>query len=130
MFDLNTKVLVVDDMMAVRRLVRKWLTAIGFTNIEDAADGQLAWTKLNEAPGFGLIVSDWNMPNCSGIDLLRKVRADSGLKGLPFLLLTAEGEPHQIKEAMSLKVDGYVMKPFTQESLQDQLLKAFQKRAA
>jgi two-component system chemotaxis response regulator CheY len=130
MFPNSTKVLVVDDMMTMRKLVRKCLTDLGFTSVEEAADGQLAWAKLNETPDFGLIVSDWNMPNCTGLELLKKVRADSKLKALPFVLLTAEGEAQQVKEAVGAGVDGYILKPFTAENLKEKLEAVHAKKGA
>lgn len=130
MFSTNTKILVIDDMMTMRKIVRKALTAMGFTDIDEAADGQLAWAKLNETTGFQLVISDWNMPNCSGLDLLKRVRSDSRFKSMPFILLTAEGEGHQVKEAIIAGVDGYVLKPFTPESLKEKLEQTFKKRNA
>ncbi|MBX7231825.1 MAG: response regulator [Bdellovibrionales bacterium] len=130
MLNLSMKVLIVDDMMTMRKLVKKTLNTMGFSVIEEAADGVLGWAKLNENPDVGLIISDWNMPNCTGLDLLKRVRADSKFKDLPFILLTAEGEVHQVKEAMAAKVDSYVLKPFTFESLKEKLEQTFKKRAA
>ncbi|RYZ80039.1 MAG: response regulator, partial [Proteobacteria bacterium] len=77
-----------------------------------------------------LIISDWNMPNCSGLELLKRVRSDAKLKLLPFILLTAEGEVHQVKEALVAGVDSYVLKPFTLESLKEKLEATFKKRQA
>lgn len=130
MFGPETKVLVVDDMSTMRKLVKRGLSELGIKTVEEAADGVQAWAKLNDPGGFQLVVSDWNMPNCTGLELLKKVRADSGLKTLPFLLLTAEGEAGQVKEAIVAGVDGYIIKPFTQEHLVKQLEAAFKKRHA
>ncbi len=130
MFSPDTKVLVIDDMMTMRKLVKKNLVAYGFSNIEEADDGQKAWAKLNATPDFGLVISDWNMPNCSGLDSLKRVRGDSRFKTLPFVLLTAEAEVHQVKEALVAGVDGYVIKPFTPESLKEKLEQTYKKRNA
>lgn len=130
MFDVSIKILVVDDMMTMRKLVKKSLMQMGFTNIEEAADGQLGWAKLQESPDFRLVVSDWNMPNCTGLDLLKRVRADARFRELPFMLLTAESEISQIKEAMAAGVDNYVLKPFTFESLKEKLEQVYKKRHA
>jgi two-component system chemotaxis response regulator CheY len=130
MFNPATKVLVVDDMGTMRKLVKRNLNQLGFNTTEEAADGALAWAKLNEHPDIGLIVSDWNMPNCTGLDLLKRVRSDTRFKKLPFLLLTAEGEAKQVQEAIIAGVDGYVLKPFTLESLKEKLEQTFQKRSA
>ncbi len=118
MFDLTTRILVVDDMMTMRKLVSKACKEIGFTDITEAADGALAWQKMTEAnPGFGLIISDWNMPNSSGMDLLKRVRSDSRYGKTPFILVTAEAEQHQIVEAAKAGVSNYVVKPFTSDAL-------------
>jgi two-component system chemotaxis response regulator CheY len=117
MFDPKTKVLIVDDMMTMRKLVKKSLTAIGFSIFEEAEDGQKAWAKLNDSLDVGLVISDWNMPNCTGLEFLKRVRADARFKKLPFILLTAEGEAAQVSEAVVAGVSNYVLKPFTQESL-------------
>ena len=130
MFDVNTKVLVVDDMLTMRKIVMKTCKEIGFTNIVDAADGQKAWEILttSEVP-FGLIISDWNMPNCTGLDLLKRVRADGRLKILPFIMLTAESEGHQVAEAVKSGVDNYIIKPFTAEILKTKLGETHKKTA-
>lgn len=130
MFDPKTKVLIADDMMTMRKIVRKSLTALGFAVIEEAEDGQKAWAKLNEVTDVGLIISDWNMPNCTGLELLKRVRSDSRFKGVPFVLLTAEGEASQVSEALAAGVDNYILKPFTQDSLTQKLEQTHKKRAA
>ncbi len=129
MFSTSIKILVVDDMGTMRKLVKRGLGEIGFTTMEEAEDGQVAWAKLNDQPDIGLVISDWNMPNCTGLDLLKRVRADGRFKSLPFVLLTAEVEAHQVKEALTLGVDGYIIKPFTGDSLRAQLEKTHLKRA-
>ena len=121
MFDSNTKILIVDDMSTMRRLVKKACNNIGFSNIEEAEDGQKAWEKLQAAGDFQLVISDWNMPNCTGLEFLKKVRADSKLKRTPFILLTAEAEATQIAEAIQLGVSNYIVKPFTVETLKQKL---------
>lgn len=131
MFNLQTKILVVDDMMTMRKIVIKNLKELGFTNFIEAADGNLAWTAFTEsAEPVGLIVSDWNMPNCSGVELLRRVKADPRFKKTGFILVTAEAESHQVAEAVKAGVDQYVVKPFTKESLQAKLTLAHKKLAA
>ena len=128
MFSPTIKVLVVDDMLTMRKLVKKALTGLGYSVFEEAADGQLAWAKLSEHPDVGLIISDWNMPNCTGLDFLRRVRADNRFKALPFLLLTAEGEASQVKEALAAGVDNYMLKPFHPDSLKEKLEQVYKKR--
>lgn len=128
MFDLKTRVLIVDDMMTMRKLVGKICKEIGFTDITEASDGTLAWEAIMGAsPGFGLVISDWNMPNCSGVDLLKRLRADSRFGKTPFLLVTAEAEQHQVAEAVSAGVDSYVVKPFTKEVLAAKLEAVYKK---
>jgi two-component system chemotaxis response regulator CheY len=130
MFDLNTKILIVDDMSTMRKIVRKALSGYGFTLFEEAEDGQKAWAKLNEIQDIGLVVSDWNMPNCTGLELLKRVRSDTRMRALPFVLLTAEGEAKQVDEAIKLGVDNYCLKPFTPESLKEKLEAAHKRRSA
>lgn len=122
MFDSKIRVLVVDDMMTMRKMVGKALKEIGFTDITEAADGALGWEAISGTKdAFGLIVSDWNMPNCTGLELLKRVRGDSRLSKTPFVLVTAEAEQHQIVEAVKAGVSNYVIKPFTTESLREKI---------
>ncbi len=122
MFDPKTRILVVDDMMTMRKLVSKVCRDLGFSDLTEAADGILAWEAItNASPSFGLVISDWNMPNCSGLDLLKRVRADSRFAKLPFVMVTAEAEQHQIIEAVKSGVSNYVIKPFTGDILKEKL---------
>lgn len=122
MFDLKTKILVIDDMMTMRKIVIKNLKELGYTDIIEAADGNLGWTALTAAePPVQLVISDWNMPNCSGLELLKKVRADAKYAKVPFVLLTAEAEAAQVKEALVAGVTNYILKPFTADSLKQKL---------
>ena len=131
MFSPTVKILIVDDMMTMRKIVGKNCKELGFTDITEANDGVQAWEKITTAPSpFGLIISDWNMPNCTGLDLLKRVRGDSRFGKTPFLLVTAEAEKTQIMEALQSGVDGYVVKPFTGEALRDALQKVYTKRSA
>ncbi|HBP89642.1 MAG TPA: chemotaxis response regulator CheY [Nitrospirales bacterium] len=124
MIDTGMKVLVVDDMSTMRRIVKNVLRQIGFTDIMEAENGQDALSKL-KAGGFGLVVSDWNMPVMQGIDLLRAIRADEDLKTLPFLMVTAEAQKDNLIVAVQAGVSNYVVKPFTAEVLQAKLEKIF-----
>jgi len=126
MIDTSIKVLVVDDMSTMRRIVKNVLKQVGFTDIMEAENGQDALSKL-KAGGFGLVVSDWNMPVMQGIELLRAVRADPELKAMPFLMVTAEAQKENIIEAVQAGVSNYVVKPFTAEALQEKLEKIFSK---
>ena len=131
MFDLKSRILVIDDMMTMRKIVAKNLKELGFHDIQDAADGNLGWQALTASnPPIQLIISDWNMPNCSGLELLKKVRADSKYAKLPFVLLTAEAEATQVKEALVAGVTNYIIKPFTGDTLKQKLEQAHKKVAA
>ena len=122
MFDFNKRVLVVDDMLTMRKLVSKHCTKIGFTDIIDAEDGNKAWEAINSAtPPVTLVLSDWNMPECSGLDLLKKIRGDEKLKWLPFIMITAESEKNQIVEAIKAGVSNYIVKPFSADQLKSKL---------
>jgi two-component system chemotaxis response regulator CheY len=122
MFDPKTRILVVDDMLTMRKIVIKVCKEVGFTDIIEAAEGALAWTALEgSTPQVGLVISDWNMPNMSGLDFLRKVRSDARFAKLPFLLVTAEAEQHQVVEAIKAGVSNYVVKPFTADQLKDKI---------
>ncbi len=127
MLDTSLKVLVVDDMSTMRRIVKTVLKQIGYSDIAEAENGQDALTKL-KVGGFGLVVSDWNMPVMPGIELLRNVRADADLKALPFLMVTAEAQKENIIEAVQAGVSNYVVKPFTADALQEKLEKIFAKK--
>ncbi len=126
MFDPMTKVLVVDDMLTMRKIVTKILKELGFSDIHEAQDGVEAWDKA-QTGGFGLIISDWNMPNCTGLELLKKVRADQKLVKTPFLLVTAEAEQSQVAEAIKCGVDQYVVKPFSKDALKAKLESTYKK---
>lgn len=131
MFDLNTKVHVVDDMMTMRKLVIKICREIGFKEISEASNVGDAWQAISTADKpFGLVISDWNMPNATGLDLLKRVRGDAKFAKLPFVLVTAESEAHQIMSAIEAGVSGYVVKPFTTDTLKEKLEAAHKKSTA
>jgi two-component system chemotaxis response regulator CheY len=122
--DPNMKILVVDDFSTMRRIVRNLLKELGFSNVEEAEDGIDALKKLR-ADTFDFVVSDWNMPNMTGIDLLREIRKDAALKHLPVLMVTAEAKKENIIEAAQAGASGYVVKPFTAITLDEKLKKIF-----
>lgn len=126
MADKNMKFLVVDDFSTMRRIVRNLLKELGFTNVQEAEDGVDALNKLR-ASGFDFVVSDWNMPNMTGIDLLKNIRQDPALKHLPVLMVTAEAKRENIIEAAQAGASGYVVKPFTAATLDEKLKKIFEK---
>lgn len=121
----GTRFLVVDDFSTMRRIVRNLLKELGFMNVQEAEDGVDALTKLR-AEQFDFVVSDWNMPNMTGIDLLRAIRADEKLKHLPVLMVTAEAKKENIIMAAQAGASGYVVKPFTAATLDEKLKKIFQ----
>ncbi len=120
----NTKFLVVDDFSTMRRIVRNLLKELGFVNVQEAEDGVDALNKLR-GDTFDFVVSDWNMPNMTGIELLRAIRADAALKHLPVLMVTAEAKKENIIEAAQAGASGYVVKPFTAATLDEKLKKIF-----
>ncbi len=121
----NMKILVVDDFSTMRRIVRNLLKELGFVNIHEAEDGVDALAKLRTEYNFQFVVSDWNMPNMTGIELLRAIRADERLKHLPVLMVTAEAKRENIIEAAQAGASGYVVKPFTAGTLNEKLQKIF-----
>ena len=121
----DLKFLVVDDFSTMRRIVRNLLKELGYTNVEEAEDGVVALQKLHGG-SFDFVVSDWNMPNMTGIDLLRAIRADAALKHLPVLMVTAEAKKENIIEAAQAGANGYIVKPFTAATLDEKLNKIFQ----
>jgi len=123
-YDKNMRVLVVDDFSTMRKIVKNILRQIGFTNIVEADDGSTAWEVLNK-DNIEFIVSDWNMPIMTGIDLLRKVRASEEYADIPFLMVTAEAQQENIIEAVQAKVSNYIVKPFTPETLGQKIDKIF-----
>ena len=124
--DLNMKILVVDDMSTMRRIVKNILKQLGFSNMEEAENGQEALQKLR-ADAYGFVVSDWNMPVMPGIEMLRAIRADDKLKHIPVLMVTAEAQKENLIEAIQAGVNNYVVKPFTAETMQEKINKIFNK---
>ena len=106
----NMRVLVVDDFSTMRRIVRNILRQLGFQNVVEADDGTSAWEVLNREK-IDFIVSDWNMPQMTGIELLRKVRSSEQFAAIPFLMVTAEAQQENIIEAVQAKVSNYIVKP-------------------
>jgi len=120
MFNPKMKILVVDDFPTMRRIIKNLLKQLGYENIEEAEDGIQAYSKLKNN-GFEFIVSDWNMPNMDGFELLKKVRSDPQLKDIPFLMVTAEAEKDKVIEAIKAGVSNYIVKPFTAEVLREKM---------
>lgn len=122
--DIN--ILVVDDFSTMRRIVKNLLKELGFHKFDEADDGKTAW-PLAQTGKYDLIVSDWNMPGMTGIELLKRVRATESTKFTPFILITAEQKRSQILEAAQAGVDGYIVKPFTAATLEAKLTQLFER---
>ncbi|MFO7287590.1 MAG: chemotaxis response regulator CheY [Gammaproteobacteria bacterium] len=122
--DKSMKVLVVDDFSTMRRIIRNLLREIGFTNTVEADDGSTALPILKQG-GIDFVITDWNMPGMPGIELLQAVRSDEKLKHIPVLMVTAEAKREQIIQAAQAGINGYIVKPFTAQTLQQKIEKIF-----
>lgn len=133
MFAPSTRILVVDDLSSLRDLLKAYLRRLGFKHISEAADGREAYQSLVSAKAAGspfeLVISDWNMPNVSGIELLKMVRALPEWKNLPFILLTTESEKDKVMEAVQNGVSNYMVKPIEEKVLEEKLVRTWQKVA-
>jgi two-component system chemotaxis response regulator CheY len=126
MADKNMKFLIVDDFSTMRRIIRNLLKELEFTNADEAEDGLAALAKLRGG-NYEFVVSDWNMPNMTGLELLKAIRADGTLKHIPVLMVTAEAKKENIIAAAQAGASGYVVKPFTAAVLEEKLNKIFEK---
>ena len=123
-YDPIMRVLIVDDFSTMRRIVRNILRQLGFNNVVEADDGTTAWDTINREK-IDFIVSDWNMPKMTGIELLRKVRSSEQYADTPFLMVTAEAQQENIIEAVQAKVSNYIVKPFTADTMKQKIDKIF-----
>jgi two-component system, chemotaxis family, chemotaxis protein CheY len=119
--DMSMRVLIVDDYKTMLNIIRTLLNQLGFSNIYEATDGATALQKLREA-NFGLVIADWNMEPVSGLQLLKDVRADTRLKGLPFIMVTAESKTENVVAARAAGVNNYILKPFTAATLKQKIV--------
>ncbi len=124
--DPNMKILIVDDFSTMRRIIKNLLRDLGYNNTSEADDGQTGLPMLQNTK-FDFLVTDWNMPGMTGIDLLKAVRADPKLASLPVLMVTAEAKREQIVEAAECGVNGYIIKPFTAATLKEKIDKVFER---
>ncbi|MGE0081061.1 MAG: chemotaxis response regulator CheY [Thiohalomonadaceae bacterium] len=124
--DKNIKILIVDDFSTMRRIIKNLLRDLGYNNTSEADDGLTALPML-QTGNYDLLITDWNMPGMQGIDLLRAVRADARLANLPVMMVTAEQKREQIIEAAKAGVNGYIVKPFTAQTLKEKLEKIFER---
>ena len=125
----DMKILIVDDFSTMRRIIKNLLRDLGFNNTAEADDGSTALPIL-QSGSFDFLVTDWNMPGMTGIDLLKAVRADAKLSKLPVLMVTAEQKRDQIIEAAQAGVNGYIVKPFTAITLKEKIDKIFERLEA
>lgn len=124
--DKDMKILIVDDFSTMRRIIKNLLRDLGFSNTHEADDGATGLPML-QSGNFDFLVTDWNMPGMTGIDLLKEVRSDDKIKDLPVLMVTAEAKREQIVLAAEAGVNGYVVKPFTAQTLQEKIDKIFER---
>lgn len=124
--DKSIKILVVDDFATMRKVIRNLLKQSGYENLVEAEDGVNA-LKILKSQKVDFVVSDWNMPNMSGLELLKAVRADEDLKALPFLMVTAEALQENVVAAVKAGVSNYIVKPFTSETLDEKIKKIMEK---
>ena len=124
MMGLDMTVLVVDNSPPMRRVIKGVLRQIGFKKIIEADDGSMALQELRKEKA-GLIVSDWDMPKMNGLELLKAVRSDKGLKDITFIMITVKAEKDNVLEAIKAGVSSYITKPFTLESVSRNLKKLF-----
>ena len=124
--DKNMKILIVDDFSTMRRIIKNLLRDLGFNNTSEADDGNTALPTL-QTGDFDFLITDWNMPGMTGLDLLKAVRADDKLASLPVLMVTAEAKKDQIVEAAQAGVNGYIVKPFTAQTLKEKVDKIFER---
>ena len=123
--DLKMRIMVVDDFSTMRRIIKNILRQMGYENILEADDGSTALEKL-KAEKVDFIISDWNMPQVSGIELLKAVRTSDEWKDTPFLMVTAEGQKEHVIEAVKNRVNNYIIKPFTPDTLMEKINKIFE----
>ena len=130
MFKLDIRILVVDDMASMRKLVIKACKEIGFIHFIEAENGSKGWETIqNSTPPVDLIISDWDMPQCNGLDLLKRLRSDRRFSEVPFIILNTETEAEQVVEALRAGIDGFVVKPCSVKVLTKTLEAAYQKRS-
>jgi len=118
--DRNIKILVVDDAPMIRRILKNLLKEMGFTNIDEAEDGMVALQKLRSQK-FDFVITDWNMPNLTGIELVQEIRKDPNLKQIPIMMVTAEAKKENIILALKSGVNNYIVKPFTPENVRNKI---------
>lgn len=124
--DKNMRILIVDDFSTMRRIIKNVLNELGFQNTDEADDGASALPMIRSGR-YDLIITDWNMPGMPGLELLKAIRSDPATAATPVLMVTAEAKKDQIVKAAQAGVNGYIVKPFTPETLRDKIVKIFER---
>jgi two-component system chemotaxis response regulator CheY len=115
------KILVVDDSSTMRRIIQNTLARLGYKDVVQAADGVEAWNAIQENPDIGVVITDWNMPNMNGLELVKKIRAEEKYKNIPIIMVTTEGGKKEVITALKAGVNNYIVKPFTPQVLKEKL---------
>ncbi len=115
------KLLVVDDSSTMRRIIKNTLSRLGYEDVLEGEDGLQGWTVLNENPDVGMLITDWNMPEMNGLELVKKVRGDTRFSDLPIIMVTTEGGKAEVITALKAGVNNYIVKPFTPQVLKEKL---------
>lgn len=115
------KLLVVDDSSTMRRIIKNTLSRLGYDEVLEGEDGLQGWAVLDENPDIGMLITDWNMPEMNGLELIKKVRADARFVDLPIIMVTTEGGKAEVITALKAGVNNYIVKPFTPQVLKEKL---------
>lgn len=115
------KLLVVDDSSTMRRIIKNTLSRLGYEDVLEGEDGVQGWNMMNEHPEIGMLITDWNMPEMNGLELVKKVRADARFVDLPIIMVTTEGGKAEVITALKAGVNNYIVKPFTPQVLKEKL---------
>jgi two-component system, chemotaxis family, chemotaxis protein CheY len=115
------KLLVVDDSSTMRRIIKNTLSRLGYEEVLEGEDGLQGWAALNENPDIGMLITDWNMPEMNGLELVKKVRSDARFNDLPIIMVTTEGGKAEVITALKAGVNNYIVKPFTPQVLKEKL---------
>lgn len=115
------KLLVVDDSSTMRRIIKNTLARLGYKDILEGADGIEGWAAIDANPDVEMLITDWNMPEMNGLELVKKVRADARFKDLPIIMVTTEGGKAEVITALKAGVNNYIVKPFTPQVLKEKL---------
>jgi len=115
------KVLVVDDSSTMRRIIKNTLSRLEYEDVLEGENGAEGWMILNQNPSIGMLITDWNMPEMNGLELVKKVRADSRFTDLPIIMVTTEGGKTEVITALKAGVNNYIVKPFTPQVLKEKL---------